>query len=88
MRGVVLLAVALLLLVPALVLLAFGASGWLALEADLEPWQAHVIAGAALVALGLLALAIGGRSLASRHVRLHRSIRNVGKDIQTVREAT
>lgn len=88
MRGVVLLATALLLLIPALVLFALGASGWLADEADLDPWLAQIITGAVLAAIGLAALAIGGRSLASRHVRLHRSLRNVGKDIQTVREAT
>lgn len=88
MRGIVLLAVALLVLIPALVLIALGCSGWLSLEAGLDPWLAHLLTGAALVAVGLVAFAVGGRSLASRHVRLRRSIRSVGKDIQTVREAT
>ena len=87
MRGFVLLTLALLLLIPALVLIALGASGWLAQEAALDPWLAQLLTGAVLVAVGFIALAIGGRSLGSRHVRLRRSIRNVGKDIQTVREA-
>ena len=87
MRGLVLLALALLLLIPALLLVALGAAGWLAQEAAIDPWLAHFLAGTGLAAVGLLALAIGGRSLASRHVRLHRSIRSVGKDIKTVQEA-
>lgn len=88
MRGVTLLAAALLLLIPALVLIALGAAGWLADAAELDAWLARLLTGGALVAAGLAALTFGGRSLASRHLRLRRSIRNVGKDIQTVREAT
>lgn len=88
MRGVTLLAAALLLLIPALVLIALGAAGWLADATELDAWLARLLTGGALVAAGLAALTFGGRSLASRHLRLRRSIRNVGKDIQTVREAT
>jgi uncharacterized membrane protein YqjE len=88
MRGVVLLAVALLLLIPALVVIALGAVGVLVEETDLSPWTAHLLTDGVLIVLALIALAAGGKSMASRHMRLHRSIRNVGQDIKTVREAT
>jgi len=88
MRGVVLLAVSLLLLIPALVMLAFAVVSWMVEQTDVAPWVAQASTGGVLIVLALIALAVGGRSLASRHMRLKRSIRNVGSDIRAVREAT
>lgn len=88
MRGIILLAVALMLLIPAVVVLALGVSSWLSEETGFSAWTANLLVGGVLAGLAVLALAIGGKSLGSRHVRLGRSIRSVGKDIETIREAT